>query len=331
MPGSDADFAGSDGNERFSDKPSGRVSVSGSFDGSLDESFESSRVVARPSARWSARRSARRGRRAEFPTEPAQSTGEGTPPSTVRDAWAWLALAALGFVGGQVVSYLLLVVVAAANGQLARLQQLTTEVVPPSWVVVTGLIGLWIGFVAACVIASRTRGSGDIRHDLGLEIRPRDIVIGPVIGVLGQLVLLKLLYLPLEHVVSHLDQKLSQPAKHLTGGFPGADLAVIAVLTVVFVPVVEETFFRGLVLRSLLRIFRGAGPVVGTTLAVVSSGILFGLAHFEALQLLGLASFGVVLSVMAYKFGRLGPSIFAHATFNLLAVLSVAFPTGLAR
>jgi hypothetical protein len=27
---------------------------------------------------------------------------------------------------------------------------------------------------------------------------------------------------------------------------------------------------------------------------------------------------------MAYRFRRLGPGIFAHATFNLLAILSVA-------
>ncbi len=291
MPGADSDFAPSDGNSPALDEPTGRG-------------------------------------RSELAPEGPGALADEEPPSTLRDAWSWLAFAALGFVGGQVVSYLLLVIVAAVNGQSSRLQQLTTETVPPSWVVVTGLVGLWIGFLTACVVASHTRGSGNLRRDIGLEIRPRDVVIGPIVGVLGQYLLLWLLYLPLQHVISHLGDKLSQPAKHLTGGFPGADLAVIAVLTVVVVPVVEESFFRGLLLRSLLRIFQGAGRVVGPALAVVSSGILFGLAHFEALQLLGLASFGVVLSVMAYRFRRLGPSIFAHATFNLLAVLSVAFPSG---
>jgi hypothetical protein len=99
---------------------------------------------------------------------------------------------------------------------------------------------------------------------------------------------------------------------------------VIAVLTVVVVPVVEELFFRGLVLRSLLRLFAGAGPVVGVALAVVADGVVFGLAHFELLQLLGLAVFGTVLSLMAYKLRRLGPGIFAHGMFNLMAILSVA-------
>jgi len=133
-----------------------------------------------------------------------------------------------------------------------------------------------------------------------------------------------LLYLPLEHVVPHLDQRLKEPAQHLTGGFPGSDLAVIAVLTVIVVPVVEELFFRGLVLRGLLRLFTRAGPVIGVALAVVADGVLFGLAHFELLQLLGLSVFGVVLSLMAYKLRRLGPGIFAHGMFNLMAILSVA-------
>jgi len=59
-------------------------------------------------------------------------------------------------------------------------------------------------------------------------------------------------------------------------------------------------------------------------IAAVADGIIFGLAHFELLELLGLAAFGALLALMAYKFRRLGPGIFAHGTFNLLAILSVA-------
>ena len=53
---------------------------------------------------------------------------------------------------------------------------------------------------------------------------------------------------------------------------------------------VEELFFRGLLLRSLLG--RTPPPV-----AIVISALLFGLAHFEAVQFAGLAVFGVVLGV----------------------------------
>jgi membrane protease YdiL (CAAX protease family) len=75
-------------------------------------------------------------------------------------------------------------------------------------------------------------------------------------------------------------------------------------------------------LRSLARLFGTVGRWVGPTLAIVITGLLFGLAHAESLQLLGLAVFGIILSGVAYRTGRLGMSMVAHATFNLMAVAS---------
>ena len=244
-------------------------------------------------------------------------------PATPRHAGGWLVCAGVGFLVGQVASAILLALVAAVTGHSSDVWRLAQRSAPPAWVVVTELVGLGGGFVGGAIVASRAWGSGSVRRDMGFAIRLRDVPVGVVTGLAGQWLLLPLLYLPLEHVVPHLDQRLKQPAQHLTGGFPGADIAVISVLTVVVVPLVEELFFRGLVLRSLVRAFRGAGPVLGTALAVVLTGVVFGLAHFELLELLGLAAFGVVLSLLAVRFRRLGPSIFAHATFNLLAILSV--------
>ena len=65
---------------------------------------------------------------------------------------------------------------------------------------------------------------------------------------------------------------------------------------------------------------------MGPCLAVVASGVLFGLAHAESLQLLGLAAFGVVLGVVSYRTGRLGMNIVAHASFNALALSAVVLP-----
>jgi membrane protease YdiL (CAAX protease family) len=250
------------------------------------------------------------------------------PPVTTGDAGTWLLLAAGGFVAGQLLSTVILVVVASINGHSADLSKLVAEAVPPAWVVVGGLVGLWIGFIGAVVMASRTRGTRDVVADMGLSFRRWDPVYGVVAGLVGQFGLVTLLYLPWEHFNPKLSHELAQPAQHLTGGFPGVDLAVIGVLTVVVVPVVEELFFRGLVLKGFLRLFGGAGRILGPVLAVTTTGIVFGLAHGELLELLGLAAFGIVLSVMAYKFKRLGPSIFAHATFNLAAILDIAHQSG---
>jgi membrane protease YdiL (CAAX protease family) len=194
--------------------------------------------------------------------------------------------------------------------------------------VVGGLVGLWIGFLGAVVMASRWRGSGSVVADMGLRFQWWDPLVGVGVGLAGQYILVNLLYLPWEHVDPGLSKELAQPAKHLTGGFPGVDLAVIAALTVLVVPVVEELFFRGLVLRGFLRLFAGAGRVLGPLLAITTTGIVFGLAHAELLELLGLAAFGIVLSSMAYRFERLGPGIFAHATFNLVAIVGIASQSG---
>ncbi len=254
------------------------------------------------------------------PTDPLFSR----PPADAAAARAWFGIAVGGFAAGYLASAVLLTVFAAVSGNLKDLSHLEGLSVPPWWVTIVGLAGLWMGFLGAVFLASRTRGSGHPASDMGLRIAWWDAPVGIVIGIAGQLAV-DLLYLPFEHIVPGLQHELNAPANRLTGGFHGADLAVIGVLTVVVVPVVEELFFRGLVLQSLVRLFRGVGRRLGPALAIVSTGILFALAHAEPVQLAGLALFGVVLSVIAYRTGRLGACMFAHAAFNGFAVVVVAF------
>lgn len=245
-------------------------------------------------------------------------------PATATHGMAWMGAAVAGFVVGQVVSAVLLLVVAAVTGHAHDLTALASRPVPPGWIVVCGLVGLWFGFVGSVVWTSRRWGSGRLADDMGLRFEPIDLVLGPLVGAAGQFVVVPLLYLPFDRVIPNLSQKLSQPAKHLTGGFPGTDLVVIGVLTVAVVPVVEELVFRGLFLRGALAAFGRAGRRLGPALSVVVTGVVFGLAHVEALETFGLAAFGMVLAYVAYRTNRLGTCILAHATFNLVAIVAVA-------
>jgi uncharacterized protein len=245
------------------------------------------------------------------------------PPFDISSAWAWFLFAVAGFLVGYLASALLLGIFAAATGNLKDLSSLTSLAVPPWWVTIAGLVGLWIGFIGAILVASRFRGTGRPLKDIGLSFKWWDAPIGIVIGILGQLAV-DLLYLPFERAIPGFEKELNEPANKLTGGFHGPDLAVIAVLTVFVVPFVEESFFRGLLMQSMVRLFRGTGRRLGPVLSVVITGVLFGLAHAEPVQLAGLALFGIVLSILAYKTGRLGPGIFAHAAFNGFAVVAVA-------
>ena len=90
----------------------------------------------------------------------------------------------------------------------------------------------------------------------------------------------------------------------------------------------EELFFRGLLLKALVRLFTAAAAgrarAAGVVLAVIVDGLLFGLAHGEWVQLAGLATFGVILAAVSYRTGRLGMNMVAHATFNLVAIIAIA-------
>ena len=99
---------------------------------------------------------------------------------------------------------------------------------------------------------------------------------------------------------------------------------IFAAVAVVGAPVVEELFFRGLLLRSLT-------SAVGTAWAIGIQAVLFGLAHFS--PLLGLANFSVVtiIATAGLVFGitawwrRIGTSVVAHSAYNLIAVIVAAF------
>jgi hypothetical protein len=178
-----------------------------------------------------------------------------------------------------------------------------------------GEAALWVGLLGAPVLASRRKGSGSLATDFGFSVRWTDPLVGLPIGVACQLLLVPLIYLPLQQFVSKHD--LEAPVRQVTDRAHGIGFIALTLVVVVGAPIVEELFFRGLVLRSLQRRF-------GDAWAVVGSAVLFGVAHFEPLQLPALVALGVILGVMAVSNKRLGPSIFAHAGFNLVTMVALA-------
>jgi len=224
---------------------------------------------------------------------------------------------------------------------------------------VVDLVGLWVGLVGAAVLASRAvlrpvlsgptgpgtgppaggaptvdvtatnpelgRPTSSLVRDFGVAIHPwPDIPLGIVVGVASQYLLVPLLELPLLPFVPHLFHRLSGPANNLTNHVHGPGLIVLALLVCVGSPAVEELFFRGLLLRALLGRFSGAPARLGPLAAILLTGAIFGLAHFEALQFLALAGFGVVLCVLAWRTGRLGASFVAHMSFNAVTIVAIA-------
>jgi uncharacterized protein len=174
------------------------------------------------------------------------------------------------------------------------------------------IAGNWLGLGGTVVVASRRKGSGSLAADFGLRIEKGDIGPGLLAGILCQLVLIPLLYIPVHMLFSDVD--VSQEAKEVTDLAQGGGIALIAACIVLGAPLVEELFFRGLLQRSVARRFRPRA-----TIAVPA--VAFGLVHFQPVQFLGLTAFGVVLGILTRRAGRLGPALVAHMAFNATTVV----------
>jgi membrane protease YdiL (CAAX protease family) len=185
-------------------------------------------------------------------------------------------------------------------------------------------IGLWIFFVGGAFFAARSYWHQSFFELIGWHFRPLiDLPVGIVAGVVSQLVIVPVLYLPFEAINPSLSKSLSKPAQSFVGIGHGGGLAVVAFVLVIGAPVCEEIFFRGLTLSVLRDRLGKATPVVRAVLSILGSALLFALAHFEPLQFLGLLAVGCVLAGLMWWTRRLGASIVAHATFNLVALVAL--------
>ena len=246
-------------------------------------------------------------------TEPVESPEPAEPADAAPRSPRWgLGDAALAFLFGMLFAIVvdgLYIAVSGAEDGLGH--------------TIATLVGLWVGLAGIPCLASRRKGSGSLAEDFGLRLERRDIGIGVLAGILSQFVLVNLVVVLFRLVGPEVN--IGRQARNLTNDAEGVMLAVLAPFLILGAPLVEELFFRGLLQRSIAR---RLGPVV----AVAGSAVAFGLVHLQP-DLTGwsqlaltsaLASFGIVLGVLAQRTGRLGPSLVAHATFNTVTLVALA-------
>jgi membrane protease YdiL (CAAX protease family) len=180
-------------------------------------------------------------------------------------------------------------------------------------------MGLWTGMVGAAVVASHRKGAGTLAEDFGLKGKWSDIGLGVVVALCVQLLVLPGIAYLLRPLLG--EPEVSGPVQDLLDRSQGLAFAGLILSVAVGAPIVEELFFRGLLLRSLQR-------RVPDWAAVATSAVAFGIAHGSALPvdavllvMTSLTVFGAILAVMAIRTGRLGPSIVTHAVFNLFTLL----------
>ena len=222
-----------------------------------------------------------------------------------------IGIAAAAWAGAIAASVVCFQVVVAATGHSGDdIDSLPFSVFP-----ISSMLSLWVPTLVILWVLSNRRFSGSLVADYALRFRWIDLV-GVPIGVLSQIVVLRVVYWPLAQWFPETfsNDDIERAARDLTERADGAWRIALVLAVVVGAPLIEELLYRGLILPTLSRAMRAP-------LAVVVGALWFAAAHMQAVQFLGLAVFGVVLGTCRARTGRLGMGVLAHAAFNATSVV----------
>jgi membrane protease YdiL (CAAX protease family) len=189
---------------------------------------------------------------------------------------------------------------------------------------VAGQLALWACFIGATVVAARVNGTKSLVKDYGLSWpKLSDAGIGFAAGIVGRL--WPLLIAVLVILASGQGFGSSNSASpEIIGYSPHGAFAwtIIVLFAVVFAPIVEELFFRGLVQGAFSR---RLGPIP----ALFLTALIFSVVHITDEGLLApivLFPMALLLGYLKHRTGRLAAGMVAHATFNASLFLLFVVP-----
>ena len=217
-------------------------------------------------------------------------------------------VAVVTWVGAFVVGQLLSLLVLGLSGA----EDVDDVAIPTLFV---ALAATWAAYLVGLWWASRRSGTGNVVEDYRVRFRPVDLVGAPI-GVLSQLVLVPLVYLPLSRLwpSTFSEEELSDNAEGLVDRAGGATMVLLVVMVCICVPIVEELVYRGLLQSSF-------AARVDHVVALVAAAAWFAVIHFRPVEYPGLFTFGLVAGACLLVTGRLGMSIVTHVAFNATGLL----------
>jgi membrane protease YdiL (CAAX protease family) len=242
------------------------------------------------------------------------------PPAPPRDSdrrfddeppwrvWTAPAGVALGLALGLVASIIVGIIARAGGSSLAH---------PTPAVSLIGDFLFDLAFVWAALYFARMHGSAR-PGDFGFRAVRVRVAVGAVLVAGISYYVLTALYASALHL--HGNEKLPREFRVSHG----ATLAALTVFVCVVAPIAEEFFFRGFFFGALRR-WRivVAGRNIGTWVAAVLTGILFGLAHTGSASprfLIPLGFLGFVLCLVRWRTRSLYPCMALHSLNNSLAL-----------
>ncbi|HEY4606818.1 MAG TPA: type II CAAX endopeptidase family protein [Acidimicrobiia bacterium] len=188
---------------------------------------------------------------------------------------------------------------------------------------VLALGGQYLGHLVVLWLLSRRKG----HPDLGFSIEGRDVLyLGG--GLLLQFAL-AVVFLPLSTLLLPDGDSAQQVGTALAGLETTAARVAAMVTAVVLAPVTEELTFRGVLLKT--QEHRKPRTIMVITALVFAIFHLLGLdpgrmLEAAAVVLPQLFIVGLILAWVTMRTRRLGPAIFIHSGFNLLAAVVLLLP-----
>ena len=191
------------------------------------------------------------------------------------------------------------------------------------WTLLAGLGGQYVGNLGVFLILRHYKDDPDIRF----EIRGADaayVGLGLVLQIAVAVALLPLANLLFPD---------GRPPQEMADIIAGADTPLLQVglviAAVVLAPLAEEIMFRGVLLTALERRGRRFGLVVSSLVfaAVHLLGLDIEMLWQSALVVIPpIFGLGLLLGWLTQRTGRLGPAIFLHSGWNMLAAFVLLLP-----
>ncbi|MEX1126031.1 MAG: CPBP family intramembrane glutamic endopeptidase [Acidimicrobiia bacterium] len=188
---------------------------------------------------------------------------------------------------------------------------------------VLGLVGQYAGHLGVLWLLARAKSD----PDLGFSIETGDLrYLG--LGLLLQLVL-AVLFLPLTNFLFPDGESVQQVGSALASLESTPARVAAVVVAVVLAPVTEELTFRGVLLKAMGN--RGRRTIIVVTALVFASFHVLGLDPANLLEAAAVVFpqifiVGIALAWVTLRTNRLGPAIFMHSGFNLLAAIVLLVP-----
>lgn len=117
-------------------------------------------------------------------------------------------------------------------------------------------------------------------------------------------------WLCMSYIVSYYQRLAGQWPVDIVNGFQSRNNVLYAILVLVFAPLFEESFFRGILFGWL----KNRIPWI---FAAFVTGCLFSLAHGTDAQVYSAFLLGIFLCVLYYHSGNLGWCVLFHSVYNL--------------